>query len=59
MSKEETAAKTEELAANGMIVSEPNLDLLDGLKQIGDQMQSNWQESASDEAKAIVEAFSQ
>ena len=59
MSREETEAKTAELVANGMNVITPSDELLDGLRNIGDQMQTSWQESASDEAKAIAEAFNQ
>jgi len=59
MSEKETEAKTSELVVNGMIVVTPSDELLDGLKSIGAEMQTSWQESASDEAKAIAEKFSQ
>ena len=59
MSKEETAVKTDIMRENGMAVVEPSDELLSGLQAIGVDMQSAWQESASDEAKAIVESFSQ
>lgn len=59
MSKEETSVKTTELTENGMIVVEPSDELLNGLKAIGNDMQSAWQESASDEAKAIIDSFNQ
>lgn len=59
MSKQETSIKTSELTDNGMIVIDPSDELLGGLKAIGVDMQSAWQESASDDAKAIIEAFNQ
>lgn len=57
MSQKETATKTAELEQNGMVVVEPSAALLDGLKAIGAQMQVEWNASASDEAKAIAEAY--
>lgn len=59
MSKKETEIKTSELVANGMIVVTPSDELLEGLKSIGKEMQTSWQKSASDEAKAIAESFKQ
>lgn len=59
MSRQETSLKTAELIENGMIVVEPSDELLSGLKAIGDDMQSAWQESASDDAKAIIASFNQ
>jgi len=59
MSKQETEKKTSELVENGMIVVEPSGTLLEGLKDIGSQMQSQWQDSASDEARVIIESFNQ
>ncbi len=59
MSKAETEAKTTELTDNGMTVVEPSDELLSGLKSIGSDMQAAWQESASDEARAIADSFSQ
>lgn len=59
MSKQETSVKTAELTANGMIVEDPSDELLSGLKAIGTDMQSAWQDSASDDAKAIIDAFNQ
>ena len=59
MSKRETSVKTAELMENGMIVVEPSDELLDGLKAIGLDMQTAWQEAASDDAKAIIDSFSQ
>jgi len=59
MSKQETSVKTTELIQNGMIVVQPSDQLLSGLKAIGSEMQSAWQESASDDAKAIIASFNQ
>lgn len=57
MSKAETEAKTAELEANGMTVDTPSAELIAGLKEIGAQMQKEFQETASPEAKAIVDAY--
>lgn len=54
MSMKETDAQTAVLKENGMTVVEPSPELLEGLMKIGEQMQAEWQESASDQAKAIV-----
>jgi len=59
MSKKETESKTSELVVNGMVVIEPSDVLLKGLKDIGTEMQSAWQDSASSDAKSIVDTFSQ
>jgi TRAP-type C4-dicarboxylate transport system substrate-binding protein len=58
MSKAETDAKTAVLKENGMVVVEPSAELLKGLKDIGTQMQTEWQASSSEEAKAIAAEFS-
>jgi TRAP-type C4-dicarboxylate transport system substrate-binding protein len=57
MSKAETEAKTAELKENGMVVVEPSAELIEGLKEIGAQMQAEWEANASDEAKAIAEEY--
>ncbi|MCY0147891.1 TRAP transporter substrate-binding protein [Hoeflea sp. G2-23] len=54
MSMKETDAQTAVLKENGMVVVEPSTELLEGLMKIGEQMQSEWQETASEQAKAIV-----
>ena len=59
MSKQETEAKTKELVLKGMVVVTPSDELLDGLKSIGSDMQSAWQDSASVDAKDIVKTFNQ
>lgn len=59
MSQLETNTKIEELKANGMIFIEPSETLLDGLKAIGAEMQAEWQETATPEAKAITDAYQQ
>ena len=59
MSKLETESKTKELVLNGMVVVPPSDELLEGLKAIGTDMQSAWQESASAEAKSIADSFNQ
>jgi TRAP-type C4-dicarboxylate transport system substrate-binding protein len=54
MSMKETDAQTAVLEENGMVVVEPSTELLEGLMNIGEQMQAEWQETASEQAKAIV-----
>ncbi|WP_412049677.1 MULTISPECIES: TRAP transporter substrate-binding protein [unclassified Hoeflea] len=54
MSMKETDAQTAVLEENGMVVVEPSTELLEGLMKIGAQMQAEWQETASEQAKAIV-----
>lgn len=58
MSAAEADSKTAELAANGMTVYEPSATLVEGLKKIGADMLVNWNASASDKAKAILESYS-
>lgn len=57
MSMRESEEKTKVLADNGMTIVEPSDELMAGLQQIGADMQAEWSESASDEAKEVVEAF--
>jgi len=57
MSKEETEAKVAELKEGGIAVYEPSEELVSGLQEIGAQMLENFESSASDEAKAIVEDY--
>ncbi len=57
MSRAEADAKTAILAENGITVVVPSPELLDGLKQIGARMLEDTLASASDEARAIVEAY--
>jgi TRAP-type C4-dicarboxylate transport system substrate-binding protein len=59
MSMEETDSKTTELNENGMNVVEPSEELITGLKAIGTQMQDEWNNSASAEAKSILEGYNQ
>lgn len=57
MSKAETEAKVAELRDNGITVYEPSEELVSGLKAIGDEMLVNWKSTASDDAKAALDAF--
>lgn len=57
MSMKESKAKTKVLADNGMTIVEPSDELMAGLRKIGADMQAEWNESASDEAKEVVDAF--
>lgn len=59
MSMKETDAQTTVLKENGMTVVEPGEELINGLKEIGAQMQAEWQASASDQAKSIIDNFKQ
>lgn len=59
MSMKETDAQTAVLKENGMTIVEPSAELLDGLMGIGETMQSEWQTTASEEAKAIMATFAQ
>ncbi len=57
MSMEEAEAKTQELADNGITVYEPSDELVSGLQELGDRMLETWNETASDEAKEILDAY--
>lgn len=57
MSKAEAETQTAALAENGIIVYEPSSELVSGLQALGDTMLENWQESASESAKAILDAY--
>ncbi|SDJ77714.1 TRAP transporter substrate-binding protein [Aliiruegeria lutimaris] len=59
MSKEEAAAKTKVMEENGITIVQPSAELVSGLQAIGAAMLENWNEKASDEAKAILEAYNQ
>ena len=57
MSMDEAAAKTEELAANGITVYDPSPELKSGLQEIGAQMLTTLEADASDGAKSIIAAY--
>ncbi|MDV7144098.1 TRAP transporter substrate-binding protein [Tropicimonas sp. TH_r6] len=57
MSKEEAAAKTKVMEENGITIVQPSEELVSGLQAIGAQMLEKWNETASDEAKAILDAY--
>lgn len=59
MSKAETDAQTAVLADNGMVIYEPSAELQAGLQAIGAQMLESWRDSASDPARAILQAYQQ
>ncbi|NDR56253.1 TRAP transporter substrate-binding protein [Aliiruegeria sabulilitoris] len=59
MSKEEAAAKTKVMEENGITIVQPSEELVAGLQAIGAAMLEKWNEKASDEAKAILEAYNQ
>ncbi len=57
MSKAEAAAKTAEMAANGMTIAAPSPELVAGLQAIGEEMLAQWKNDASPEALKILEAY--
>lgn len=57
MSKAETASKIAELEAGGMIVSQPSEALAAKLQEVGQTMTAEWEASAGDAGKAVVEAY--
>jgi TRAP-type C4-dicarboxylate transport system substrate-binding protein len=57
MSKKESEEQTKVLKENGMTVVEPSEELMSGLRKIGEEMQTKWNETASAEAKQVVEAY--
>lgn len=58
MSKEETTAQTEALAANGMEVVTPSDELMSGLRDIGAKMLEDWKADAGDDGAALLDAYS-
>lgn len=59
MSAAEADAKTAIMADNGMIIVEPSEALTAGLQEIGAQMLTNWEASASDAALSILTSYQQ
>lgn len=57
MSAAEAEAQTAVLAENGMTIVEPSAELTAGLQEIGAQMLSNWEASASDAAMSILKTY--
>lgn len=57
MSAAEADAKIAIMAENGMIISEPSDALTAGLQEIGAQMLSNWEASASEDAMSILTTY--
>ena len=57
MSKAETEEKIAELTENGMEESQPSDALSARLADIGEIMTAEWLEEASDEGKAIIDAY--
>lgn len=57
MSKAEAAAKTKELADNGVTIVQPSPELVEGLQAIGATMLEKWNAEASEDAKAILTAY--
>ncbi len=57
MSRAEAEAQTAVLAENGMTVYQPGETLVDGLRGVGDTMLENWEATASDSAKAVLDSY--
>ena len=57
MSAAEADEKTAIMADNGMIIVEPSAELTAGLQEIGAQMLTNWEASASEAAMSILTAY--
>jgi len=57
MSREETTAKIEELKAGGMTISQPSEALSAKLAEVGETMTGEWEASAGETGKAVVEAY--
>jgi TRAP-type C4-dicarboxylate transport system substrate-binding protein len=57
MSAKEAAEKTQVMADNGMIITAPSAELVDGLKAIGATMLENWKSNASADALKILAEY--
>ncbi|PJE31082.1 TRAP-type C4-dicarboxylate transport system, substrate-binding protein [Pseudooceanicola antarcticus] len=57
MSKATYAAQLDILAENGMTVTEASPEIIAKLKEIGQSMMSEWEATASPEAKAVLETY--
>ena len=58
MSEAEATAKTQELADNGIAVSEPSAELMEALNAAGKQMSAEWAEKVGEAGAEIVEKVS-
>lgn len=57
MSQAETSTKIGELEAGGMIVSQPTESLAAKLQEVGQTMTAEWEATAGEAGKAVVEAY--
>jgi TRAP-type C4-dicarboxylate transport system substrate-binding protein len=57
MAEAETAERTTELAARGIVVAEPSPELEAGLRAIGQTLAAEWQAEAGERGRAVLEAF--
>lgn len=57
MSVKETATKTAILKNNGVTIVTPSKKLMDGLKQVGDEMLKDWKKNAGAEGEALLKAY--
>jgi TRAP-type C4-dicarboxylate transport system substrate-binding protein len=59
MSREETAEKIAALEEGGMTIMQPSDALAERLQEIGDTMTAEWEESAGETGRSVVEAYRQ
>jgi len=57
MSKKETAAKIAILKENGMNIVTPSDELMNGLKEVADQMLEDWKMDAGEEGGTLLQAY--
>lgn len=59
MSQEETEKNVKLLKENGITVTEPSDELMQGLRRIGDQMVEQWRTQAGESGQEILDAYQQ
>ncbi len=57
MSREEAESQKAALEENGIEVIEPDPELMEGLREIGERMSTEWEEEAGPDGEAILEAY--
>jgi len=57
MSMSEAASKIAELKKNGMTIVKPSDELMNGLREIGATMLSDWKKSAGADGETILNAY--
>lgn len=59
MSRAETSSQIEVLKENGITVSEPSEELMEGLRAIGAEMLENWKGEAGEAGATLLNAYQQ